>query len=108
MFNAHRYTETSWAGEPETDPTSDVTDPVEGWELTPFDCIEMAHGAVLRDRYVVAGAPTTPRLDSTLVWLGRLKYCVYLDLEHALRSVARSQVCLQFIPDLGLMVSQPR
>ncbi|KZV93392.1 hypothetical protein EXIGLDRAFT_645479 [Exidia glandulosa HHB12029] len=58
MYHCHRYAQTSWAGEPPSDPTSEITEPIEGWELTPFDCIEAAHGAVLRDRAVDAGSST--------------------------------------------------
>lgn len=55
MYHCHRYAKTSWAGEPPSDPTTEVTEPVEGWELTPFECIELAHGGVLRERLVDAG-----------------------------------------------------
>lgn len=30
-------------------------DPIEGWELTPQECIELSHGGVLRERIVQAG-----------------------------------------------------
>ena len=36
---------------------------VEGWELSPVECLESAYGGVLRERYVVAGEPL-----SGLVW----------------------------------------
>ena len=57
MYHAHRYSKQSWAGEPETDPTQDYEERevVEGWELTPVQCLELAHGGVLRERAVVAG-----------------------------------------------------
>lgn len=60
MYHAHRYSKSSWAGEPEIDPTQDYEEreEVEGWELRPKGCLEMAHGAVLRERWVVAGSST--------------------------------------------------
>jgi hypothetical protein len=55
MFHAHRYSKGAWAGEPETDPTQDIDEPVEGWELTPQECIDLAYGGVLREKSVIAG-----------------------------------------------------
>ena len=57
MYHAHRYAKSGWAGEPEIDPTQDYEEreKVEGWELKPTDCLELAYGAVLRERMVVAG-----------------------------------------------------
>lgn len=58
MYHAHRYAKTSWPGEPEIDPTQpyEEREQVEGWELTPQECLELAHGGVLRERGVIAGA----------------------------------------------------
>ena len=58
MYHAHRYAKQGWAGEPEIDPTQDYEEiqQVEGWELTPMECMDLAHGGVLRERDVVAGA----------------------------------------------------
>ena len=58
MYHASRYSKESWAGEPEIDPTLDYEEreQVEGWELTPFHCLGLAYGAVLRERFVQAGS----------------------------------------------------
>lgn len=57
MFHAHRYSKVAWAGEPETDPTQDYEEreQVDGWELSPGDCLELAYTSVLRERSVQAG-----------------------------------------------------
>ena len=55
MYHAHRYCKTSWAGEPETDPTLPEDHPVEGWELTPQECLDHAYGGVLREKSVACG-----------------------------------------------------
>lgn len=55
MFHAHRYSKGAWAGEPETDPTQDLDEPVEGWELTPQECIDLAYGGVIREKSVIVG-----------------------------------------------------
>lgn len=58
MYHAHRYSKTSWAGEPEIDPTMDYEERenVEGWELRPEECMELAHGGVRREKHVRNGA----------------------------------------------------
>ncbi|KAI0818611.1 protein serine/threonine phosphatase 2C [Irpex lacteus] len=60
MYHAHRYARNGWVGEPEIDPLQDYAEreQVEGWELTPMECMELAHGGVLRERAVVAGSST--------------------------------------------------
>ncbi|KAI0082669.1 protein serine/threonine phosphatase 2C [Panus rudis PR-1116 ss-1] len=60
MHHAHRYAKTSWPGEPEIDPTQDYEEreQVEGWELRPQECLELAYGGVLRERAVLAGSST--------------------------------------------------
>ncbi|KAI0699720.1 protein serine/threonine phosphatase 2C [Cytidiella melzeri] len=60
MYHAHRYAQQGWVGEPEIDPTQDYAEreQVEGWELTPMECMSLAHGGVLRERSVVAGSST--------------------------------------------------
>ncbi|KII88511.1 hypothetical protein PLICRDRAFT_30007 [Plicaturopsis crispa FD-325 SS-3] len=60
MYHAHRYSRGAWAGEPEIDPTQDYQDreEVEGWEMTPYECLDLAYGGVLRERYVQAGSST--------------------------------------------------
>jgi hypothetical protein len=57
MYHAHRYCKTGWPGEPEVDPTQDYEESqsVEGWELGPSDCLQLAHQGVLRERNVIAG-----------------------------------------------------
>ncbi|KZP11994.1 hypothetical protein FIBSPDRAFT_898576 [Athelia psychrophila] len=61
MFHAHRYTRAAWAGEPEIDPTLEYEEreEVEGWELTPKECLDLAYGGVLRERMVEAGSSTS-------------------------------------------------
>ncbi|KAK7012874.1 protein phosphatase [Favolaschia claudopus] len=60
MFHAHRYSRSAWAGEPEVDPTLDYAEreEVEGWELTPYECLDLAYGGVLREKLVDAGSST--------------------------------------------------
>lgn len=62
MFHAHRYSKGAWAGEPETDPTQDYEEPVEGWELTPQECIDLAYGGVMREKSVICGM-SIPKVD---------------------------------------------
>lgn len=60
MYHAHRYAKVGWVGEPEMDPTLDYVEreQVEGWELPPMECMDLAHGGVLREREVLAGSST--------------------------------------------------
>jgi len=59
MFHAARYAKQGWAGEPESEPHADLySSPVEGWELTPKHCLELAYQAVLRERSVKSGSST--------------------------------------------------
>ncbi|PSR74921.1 hypothetical protein PHLCEN_2v9455 [Hermanssonia centrifuga] len=60
MYHAHRYAKLGWPGEPEIDPTQDYEEreKVEGWELTPMECLELAYGGVLRENGVLAGSST--------------------------------------------------
>ena len=66
MYHCHRYSKQGWAGEPETDPTQcyEEREAIAGWELTPAQCLDNAHTAVLREKSVVAGesASTTGAL----------------------------------------------
>lgn len=57
MYHAHRYSRGAWAGEPEIDPLTDYAEreEVEGWELTPTECMDLAYHGVLRERHVLAG-----------------------------------------------------
>ncbi|KAJ7224232.1 phosphatase 2C-like domain-containing protein [Mycena pura] len=60
MYHAHRYSRSAWAGEPEVDPTLDYEEreQVEGWELSPYECMDLAYGGVLREKFVEAGSST--------------------------------------------------
>lgn len=60
MYHAHRYAKVGWPGEPEIDPTLEYAEreQVEGWELRPMECMDLAHHGVLREREVVAGSST--------------------------------------------------
>ncbi|KZT68118.1 protein serine/threonine phosphatase 2C [Daedalea quercina L-15889] len=60
MYHSHRYSKAAWAGEPETDPIQDLEEKVqvEGWEMSPAECLELAYGGVLRERDVRAGSST--------------------------------------------------
>ncbi|KAJ8463392.1 hypothetical protein ONZ45_g17599 [Pleurotus djamor] len=60
MYHAHRYARNAWAGEPEIDPTLDYEEreQIEGWEMTPMECLDLAYGGVLRERFVQAGSST--------------------------------------------------
>ena len=53
MYYAHQRLGSAWAGEPEINPTMD--DDIEGREMTPFECLDLAYGDVLREKYVPAG-----------------------------------------------------
>jgi protein phosphatase PTC7 len=57
MYHAHSYSRNAWAGEPEIDPTLDYEEreQVEGWEVTPYECLDLAYGGVLREKIVQAG-----------------------------------------------------
>lgn len=63
MYHAHRYSKVAWPGEPEVDPTQEYEEreQVEGWELTPLECLESAYGGVLRERNVLAGEHSSNR-----------------------------------------------
>ncbi|KAI6150775.1 phosphatase 2C-like domain-containing protein [Pisolithus tinctorius] len=60
MYYAHRSSRDSWAGEPEFDPTQDQQErnQVDGRELTPYQCLDLAYHGVLRDNLVEAGSST--------------------------------------------------
>ncbi|KAF9464690.1 protein serine/threonine phosphatase 2C [Collybia nuda] len=60
MYHAHRYSRNAWAGEPEIDPTLDYEEreQIEGWEMTPYECLDLAYGGVLREKFVQAGSST--------------------------------------------------
>ncbi|KAJ6515096.1 phosphatase 2C-like domain-containing protein [Mycena vitilis] len=60
MFHAHRYARSAWAADPEVDPTLDYDEreQPDGWELTPYECMDLAYGGVLREKLVEAGSST--------------------------------------------------
>ncbi|TDL27463.1 protein serine/threonine phosphatase 2C [Rickenella mellea] len=60
MYHAHRYAKQGWAGEPEIDPTQEYEEreEIEGWEMSPRECLELAHDAVIREKAVNAGSST--------------------------------------------------
>ncbi|KAH6918592.1 phosphatase 2C-like domain-containing protein [Coprinopsis sp. MPI-PUGE-AT-0042] len=60
MYHAHRYSRNAWAGEPEIDPTLDYEEreQIEGWEMAPLECLDLAYGGVLREKFVQAGSST--------------------------------------------------
>lgn len=60
MYHAHRYSSSAWPGEPEIDPTQEYEEreEVEGWELLPGNCMQLALEGVLRERAVLAGSST--------------------------------------------------
>lgn len=60
MYHAARYSRNAWAGEPEVDPTMDYAEreEIEGWEMTPYECLSLAYGGVMRERHLLAGAST--------------------------------------------------
>ncbi|KAJ3571893.1 hypothetical protein NP233_g3464 [Leucocoprinus birnbaumii] len=60
MYHAHRYSRNAWAGEPEIDPTLDYEEreQIEGWEMTPYECLDLAFHGVLREKLVQAGSST--------------------------------------------------
>jgi protein phosphatase PTC7 len=82
MYHAQRYASLGWPGEPEIDPTQDYEEreSVEGWELPPTECMDLAHQSVLRDKSVVAGTYITNAFlgDLKSILLSpRVKYCMY-------------------------------
>ncbi|KAF7778731.1 hypothetical protein Agabi119p4_3076 [Agaricus bisporus var. burnettii] len=60
MYHAHRYSRSAWAGEPEVDPTLDYEEreQIEGWEMTPYECLGLSYDGVLREKAVQAGSST--------------------------------------------------
>ena len=57
MYHSYRYSLSAWAGEPEIDPTQEYEERevIEGWEMTPRECLEAAYHGVLREKLVRAG-----------------------------------------------------
>ena len=110
MYHAQRYAKNGWAGEPEIDPTQDYAEreQVEGWELKPMECIDLAHGGVLRERTVLAG-PCFSHLCAFFLSnrcayrleIVRLKYGVYRKHERIDGGVARRKVRIYWIIDIN-------
>lgn len=60
MYYAHRHFENGWAGEPESDPTTETAAP-EGVEMTPSRVLQLAYNDLLADESVKAGEICHPR-----------------------------------------------
>ena len=103
MYHAHRYAKAAWPGEPEVDPTQEYEEreQVEGWELSPVECLESAYGGVLRERNVIAGKQDEQAVERNRAYLTvapdiRIKYCLYHDPERVEWDAACCQVRLCF------------
>jgi len=50
----------AWAGRPEIDPALDYEkrEEIEGREMTPLECMNLAYGGVMRERFIEAGSST--------------------------------------------------
>ena len=96
MYHCHRYSKQGWAGEPEIDPTQcyEEREAIEGWELTPAQCLENAHTAVLREKSVVAGKSTSAT-GSLTTWVqsdDRFQHGNYPQFQRVLRAFANTKV----------------
>ena len=71
MYHAHRYSKSAWAGEAEIDPTQEYEEreAVEGWELRPVQCLQLAYDAVMQEKAVLAGMFNFFRVSSIKVCL---------------------------------------
>ena len=112
MYHAHRYGPSShfilplkvnspiakgaWAGEPESDPLQALDEPVEGWELTPQECLDLAYGGVLREKLVEFGRTYIHSAISPLDdVLGSSTACViHLNSQNGLLRAAKSVILL--------------
>lgn len=110
MYHAHRYSRNAWAGEPEIDPTLDYEEreQIEGWEMTPYECLGLAYHGVLREKMVQAGTFLANRVTSVpLTFLSGSSTACIISLNAAngvLRS-AKYVIYLQnsyLLSDLGL------
>ena len=59
MYHAHQHLRSAWPGEPEIDPTLD-NEEIEGREMTPYECLDLAYADVLREKDVQAGEHLAP------------------------------------------------
>jgi len=57
MYYAHQSSCTAWAGEPEIEPSVDLEEheEMEGQEMTPYECLDLAYTDVLQEKPVEAG-----------------------------------------------------
>lgn len=99
MYHAHRYSKVAWPGEPEVDPTQEYEEreQVEGWELTPLECLESAYGGVLRERNVLAGEHSSDRDAwdvSSCMSVHRFEYRMRPYAQRVKWGIARSEVNL--------------
>jgi hypothetical protein len=94
MYHAHRYSRTAWAGEPETDPTQEYEERerVEGWELSPYDCLELAYHGVLRERLVEAGLFLGAVIRIHPEYPLRFEYCLLNQSQLIYRHTASGEV----------------
>jgi hypothetical protein len=95
MYHGQRYAALGWPGEPEIDPTQDYEEreSVEGWELLPHECMDMAHQGVLREKSVVAGTCRFMRsLLRRLELLSRVQHGMYNDTELVVGNATSSEV----------------
>lgn len=95
MYHAHRYSRSAWAGEPEVDPTLDYEEreQIEGWEMTPYECLGLSYDGVLREKVVQAGGSLEDpdkRVPSHLP--SRFKHRLYHHFECGERFVTIRQV----------------
>lgn len=74
MYYSHNYSRDSWAGEPEVDPTQDHDHykDIQGREITPYACLDLAYRQVLRQQLVEAGALIpSPVVSPILLYLAQ-------------------------------------
>ncbi|KAK7054907.1 Protein phosphatase 2C 7 [Paramarasmius palmivorus] len=99
MYHSHRYSRNAWAGEPEVDPTLDYEEreQVEGWELTPYACLDLAYGGVLREKAVQAGKQNLQAhaFESSYTQWTRVKHGLLAYLKCVFRTIT---ICQQ-LPD---------
>jgi protein phosphatase PTC7 len=95
MYHAHRYSRSAWAGEPEIDPTLDYEEreQIEGWEMTPYECLDLAYGGVLRERLVQAGKKILAIICIVLtLWKVRALRVLSISTHHQAYSVRPSEL----------------
>ena len=107
MYHAHRYSRSAWAGEPEIDPTLDYEEreQIEGWEMTPYECLDLAYGGVLRERFVQAGEKIWAGLSLDIdLTHGRFEHGVSDQSQCIIRSTSCCQVSPSSPPAKSLSI----